>query len=234
MGVNQGHEATRTAQAIINLALMTGNIGRPGTGANSHHRPVQRDGLAAFRQHHEPARRPRFPERGASRRRSRGMLGIPTSSIPAQNSLAYDQIVRRHRRREDQRPVGHRHERLALVDSPGRVQRAAGEARFPRRAGHVSDHRDAQRAHLVLPAAGWGEKEGTFINSERRIGLVKKVARAPGQALARFQHLPAHRAVLGLRRRCSREWTSPEAVFQILKELSRGQPCDITGIETTG
>ena len=33
MGVNQGHEATRTAQAIINLALMTGNIGRPGTGA---------------------------------------------------------------------------------------------------------------------------------------------------------------------------------------------------------
>src|SRR5207248_8786575 len=35
MGVNQSHEGTRTAQAIINLALMTGNIGRPGTGANS-------------------------------------------------------------------------------------------------------------------------------------------------------------------------------------------------------
>ncbi len=35
MGVNQGYEAVRTAQAIINLALMTGNIGRPGTGANS-------------------------------------------------------------------------------------------------------------------------------------------------------------------------------------------------------
>ncbi|TAK95069.1 MAG: nitrate reductase, partial [Verrucomicrobia bacterium] len=35
MGVNQSHESTRTAQAIINLALMTGNIGRPGTGANS-------------------------------------------------------------------------------------------------------------------------------------------------------------------------------------------------------
>ena len=35
MGVNQSHEGVRTAQAIINLALMTGNIGRPGTGANS-------------------------------------------------------------------------------------------------------------------------------------------------------------------------------------------------------
>jgi assimilatory nitrate reductase catalytic subunit len=28
-----------------------------------------------------------------------------------------------------------------------------------------------------------------------------------------------------------REWTSPEAVFQLLKELSRGRPCDITGID---
>ncbi|MEG0301611.1 molybdopterin-dependent oxidoreductase, partial [Cetobacterium sp.] len=35
MGVNQGYQAVRTAQAIINLAIMTGNIGRPGTGPNS-------------------------------------------------------------------------------------------------------------------------------------------------------------------------------------------------------
>ena len=35
MGVNQSHQGTRTAQALIALALMTGNIGRPGTGANS-------------------------------------------------------------------------------------------------------------------------------------------------------------------------------------------------------
>ena len=35
MGVNQGYQAVRTAQAIINIAAMTGNIGKPGTGANS-------------------------------------------------------------------------------------------------------------------------------------------------------------------------------------------------------
>ena len=40
---------------------------------------------------------------------------------------------------------------------------------------------------LLLPAAGWGEKEGTFVNSERRIGLVKQVSRAPGQALSDFR-----------------------------------------------
>src|SRR5262249_26770303 len=35
MGVNQSHEGVRVAQAIIDIALITGNIGRPGTGANS-------------------------------------------------------------------------------------------------------------------------------------------------------------------------------------------------------
>jgi anaerobic selenocysteine-containing dehydrogenase len=87
----------------------------------------------------------------------------------------------------------------------------------------------AQRAHLFLPAAGWGEKEGTLINSERRFGLVKKVSRAPGEALSDFNlfRLVAHYWGCG---EMFREWTSAEAVFQILKRLSAGQPCDITGI----
>jgi len=34
MGVNQSHEGVRLAQAIVAIALLTGNIGRPGTGAN--------------------------------------------------------------------------------------------------------------------------------------------------------------------------------------------------------
>ena len=87
----------------------------------------------------------------------------------------------------------------------------------------------AQQADLVLPAAGWGEKEGTFINSERRFGIAGKVRKAPGLALSDFAifQLVAH--FWG----CAdlfRRWSSPEAVFQILKELSRDQPCDISGI----
>jgi len=88
----------------------------------------------------------------------------------------------------------------------------------------------AERAHLVLPAAGWGEKEGTFINSERRFGLLKRVSRAPGVALADFYIFKAIAEAWG----CAdlfADWSSPEAVFQLIKRLSRGQPCDITGIE---
>jgi assimilatory nitrate reductase catalytic subunit len=86
-----------------------------------------------------------------------------------------------------------------------------------------------QRADLVLPAAGWGEKEGTFINSERRVGHVKKVARSPGEALADFHIFQLVARAWGCDALFYR-WKSPEAVFQLLKELSRGQPCDITGI----
>ena len=87
----------------------------------------------------------------------------------------------------------------------------------------------ARLAHLYLPAAGWGEKEGTFINSERRIGLVKKVRRAPGQALADFHIFQLVARYWGCET-MFRKWRSPEAAFQILKQLSCGQPCDITGI----
>jgi predicted molibdopterin-dependent oxidoreductase YjgC len=87
----------------------------------------------------------------------------------------------------------------------------------------------ARLADLVLPAAAWGEKEGTFINSERRIGLIKKVRRAPGQALADFHifKLVAHYYGCGP---MFARWESPEAVFQILKSLTAGMPCDINGI----
>jgi assimilatory nitrate reductase catalytic subunit len=85
-------------------------------------------------------------------------------------------------------------------------------------------------ADLVLPAAGWGENEGTFINSERRFGLVKKVSRAPGQALADFSIIKLLAEAWGVGS-MFKEWTSPEAAFQILKRCSRGRPCDITGIK---
>src|SRR5258708_33822787 len=87
----------------------------------------------------------------------------------------------------------------------------------------------ARRAHLYLPAAGWGEKEGTLINSERRIGLVKKIRRAPGQALSDFNICKLVAEYWGCGEMFAR-WSSPEAAFQLMKEISRGQPCDITGI----
>jgi hypothetical protein len=88
----------------------------------------------------------------------------------------------------------------------------------------------AQMADLYLPAAGWGEKEGTQINSERRIGLTKRVKRPPGQAMADFEIFRLVGMASGLG-----EWfdrlSSPEAAFGLMKDLSKGRPHDFTGIK---
>jgi predicted molibdopterin-dependent oxidoreductase YjgC len=88
----------------------------------------------------------------------------------------------------------------------------------------------AQRADLVLPAAAWGEKEGTFINSERRYGLLKKVRKAPGEALSDFSIFKALAHYWGVEEMFA-QWKDPESVFRILQGLSRGMPHDITGID---
>src|SRR5207249_11002156 len=92
MGVNQSHQGTRTAQAIINLALMTGNIGRPGTGANSITGQCNAMGSRLFSNTTSLFGGRAFTN-AADRAEVAGLLGIDASRIPDQPSLAYDQII---------------------------------------------------------------------------------------------------------------------------------------------
>ncbi len=228
MGVNQGHESTRTAQAIINLALITGHIGRPGTGANSITGQCNAMGSRLFANitsllgGHDAAN-------PAHRAKIAGILDIAENRIPTQPSLAYDQIVQGI---ADGKIRGlwviATNSSHSWIDQ-GDFNRLLDKLDFLVVQDMYPTTETARRADLYLPAAGWGEKEGTLINSERRIGLIKKVRRAPGQALSDFHicQLIAHSWGCG---ELFAKWASPEAVFEILKAASRGQPCDITGI----
>ena len=228
MGVNQSHEGTRIAQAIINLALMTGNIGRPGTGANSITGQCNAMGSRLFSNTTNLLGGHGFTNPD-DRNKIAGLLNIDADRIPDRDSLAYHQIIE-----------GIASEKIKglWVIATNPAHSWIGQSDFK----DILDKLDflvvqdmyhstetARRADLLLPAAGWGEKDGTFINSERRIGLVKKVALAPGDALTDFAIFKLIAHYWG----CSEmfaDWDSPEAVFQILKKISRGQPCDITGI----
>lgn len=229
MGVNQGHEATRTAQAIINIALMTGNIGRPGTGANSITGQCNAMGSRLFSNTTNLLGGHDFtkPEH---RKKVANALNIPENRIPDRPSLAYDQIIQGI---EEGRIKG-----LWMIATNGAhswinqkaFKRAAEKLDFFVVQDMYANTETAQLAHLILPAGGWGEKEGTFINSERRIGFSRKVSRAPGQALADFHIFRLIAEYWG----CGpmfRAWSTPAAVFELLQEVSKGQPCDITGIE---
>jgi anaerobic selenocysteine-containing dehydrogenase len=234
MGVNQSHESTRTAQAIINLALMTGNIGKPGTGANSITGQCNAMGSRIYANVTSLIGGRDFTK-VEHRAHVASLLNIPAENIPAKLPWAYDQII-------EGIQTG-RIKALWVIATNPKHSWGAKHGEDSAEMGALLDKLEflvvqdmftttdtAQRADLVLPAAGWGEKEGTFINSERRIGLTKKVSRAPGQALSDFNifKLIAHYWGCG---ELFAEWTSPEAAFQILKRLSAGQPCDITGIE---
>ena len=89
----------------------------------------------------------------------------------------------------------------------------------------------AQLADLVLPAAGWGEKEGTFINSERRIGVDQESAHARRAGAAPTSTSSSWSPSTGAAARCSPSWDVARGGVSDPEALSRGQPCDITGID---
>ncbi len=228
MGVNQSHEGVRTAQALINLALMTKNIGRPGTGANSITGQCNAMGSRLFSNTTNLFGGRSF-ESAEDRAEVAQILGIPVDLVPTKPSLAYDQIIDgilAQRIRAlwviGTNPLHSWINQSHLKDVLARLDCLVVQDLY-------HDTETARAADIVFPAAGWGEKEGTFINSERRISVIKRVVKAPGQALADFNIFRLVAEAFSVDQFFS-EWSSPEAVFQILKRLSRGRPCDITGI----
>ena len=89
-------------------------------------------------------------------------------------------------------------------------------------------------ADLLLPAASWGEKEGTVTNSERRISHVRSAVPAPGQARADWA------IVCDFARRLERQlrpglpslfgFSSPAEIFDEYKQLTTGRDLDYSGL----
>ncbi|MEM9158076.1 MAG: nitrate reductase [Verrucomicrobiota bacterium] len=228
MGVNQSHEGVRLAQAIINIALMTGNIGRPGTGANSITGQCNAMGSRLFSNTTGLIGGYDFLN-DAHREHVARELEIDADLIPAENCWAYDQIVQGI---EDGDIKG------LWIIATNSAHSWIGQKRFCEAVKKLDflvvqdmyhSTETALLADLVLPAAGWGEREGTYINSERRIGRTRKVRKAPGQALSDFNIFRILAEYWGCGSMFAK-WDSPESVFKILAQLTKGRPCDVSGI----
>jgi assimilatory nitrate reductase catalytic subunit len=85
-------------------------------------------------------------------------------------------------------------------------------------------------AHLFLPAAIWGEKEGTYTNSERRVCKVNRAVDPPGEAKADFDIFLAIAEKLGCREELFPAWASPRHAFEEWKRVSKGRLCDYSGL----
>lgn len=229
MGVNQSHEGVRTAQAIINLCLMTGNIGKPGTGPNSVTGQCNAMGSRLFSNTTSLVAGHDFAN-AAHRAKVAAGLEIPVESIPAEPSLAYDQILAAAEAGKIKALwIVATNPFHSWIDS-GRLEALRAKLDFLVVQDMYHSTESALAADLVLPAAGWGEKEGCFINSERRIGTIKSVRQAPGQALSDFRIFRLIAEAWGCGEMFAK-WTDPEAAFRILRDLTRDRPCDIGGID---
>jgi assimilatory nitrate reductase catalytic subunit len=85
-------------------------------------------------------------------------------------------------------------------------------------------------AHLVLPAAIWGEKEGTYTNTERRVSKVNKAVEPIGEARSDFNIFLDVAEKLGCKEEIYPGWTTVEDAFNEWRRVSKGRLCDYSGI----
>lgn len=86
-------------------------------------------------------------------------------------------------------------------------------------------------ADLVLPAAIWGEKEGTYTNSERRVSKVNRAVKPPGEACTDFDIFLDLARKIGCYDELFPGWIQPNDAFEEWKRVSAGRLCDYSGLD---
>ena len=207
---------------------MTGNIGRPGTGPNSITGQVNAMGSRLFSNTTSLLSGFDFTSE-QDRRRVADRLGIELSAIPDRNSYPYHEILDGIRKGTIKGLWIIATNPMHSWISSGALGPLLDNLEFLVVQDIYHSTETARVADLLLPAAGWGEKNGTFINSERRLGRVHRVVDPQGEAVPDFEIFKRIAETWG----CGemfKEWTTPEAVFRILQRVSKGTPCDISGV----
>jgi len=91
----------------------------------------------------------------------------------------------------------------------------------------------AELADVVLPAAGWGEKTGTFTNADRTVHLSEQAVDPPGEARSDLDIWLAYADAMGFEDRDGRplvRWRTPEEWFEAWCTASAGRPCDYSAL----
>lgn len=91
----------------------------------------------------------------------------------------------------------------------------------------------AQLADVVLPAAIWGEKTGCFTNADRTVHISHKAVEPPGEARPDFDIFVDYARRMDFRDQDGApliKWREPEEAFDAFKAVTRGRPCDYTGL----
>ncbi len=228
MGVNQGYEAVRTAQAIINLALMTGNIGKPGTGANSITGQCNAMGSRAYSNTTMLYAGGDF-DNMFRRKQVAEALGVNEDLLADKPTLTYNVII--------EKIISGEIKALWIVCTNPRHSWTNNstfkEAMKKLELFVVQDiygnTDSSQDCNVYLPAVPGIKKEGTLINTERRISAMRPVLNKSEDERSDYEIIYGIGKALGMGSLLDK-WKTPKDAFNLMKECSRNMPCDMTGV----
>lgn len=225
MGLNQSAIGVNKNMSLISLNLITGHIGKPGSGPFSltgqpnamGGREV--GGLATMLAAHRSLDNPEHRKEVAD------FWQVP--SVPEKPGLTATQMIEALERGDLKavwivctNPI------VSLPDAR-RAEDALKKARFVV-VQDISRKSDTiPFADLVLPAAGHFEKEGTMTNSERRISHLSKVMDPPGEALPDAEILCRFAGEMGFH---GFNFRSPAEIFSEYTRLTKNTNIDISGL----
>ena len=228
MGVNQSSEGTAKVRTIINLHLMTGNIGKPGSGPFSlTGQPNAMGGreagglshiLPGYRSVTNPNHRAEVEQ---------AWQLAPGSINPLPGRDAWSMITGLETGDVELLWIAATNPAVSMPDLV-RTKKALLKSPFTIVQDAYYPMETASFAHVVLPAAPWGEKTGTMTNSERVVTLCSQFRSASGEAKSDWEIF----AEVGRRLGFTREFNFANAaeVYQEFVSLTQDRPCDVTGL----
>ena len=229
MGVNHSTKGTETVNAINNLALITGNIGRPGAA------PFSITGQCNAMGTREAGFASSLPgyrkfENADDRAELASLWSVPVERIPSARGLAYPDIIEAALEKRIRALWIIATNPIVSFPNLGALRQALGDLEFLVVQDGFHPTPTSENADLVLPAAIWGEKEGTYTNSERRVSKANRAVDPPGEAKSDFDIFLGLAEVLGVREELFPDWKTPGDAFEEWTRVSAGRLCDYSGM----
>lgn len=228
MGVNQSSEGTAKVRGIINLHLMTGQIGKPGSGPFSlTGQPNAMGGREAGGLCHllPGYRLVKNPQHRAEVEQS---WGLPAGQIsPYPGRTAWEMITGLETGEVEFLWIAATNPAVSMPDLE-RTKAALRRSPLTVYQDAYYPTETAAYAHIVLPAAQWGEKTGVMTNSERRVTLCSAFRSPVGQARPDWEIFAEVGRRLGFADKFA--FTNSAEVYAEFVQLTCDRPCDVGGL----
>ncbi|MFF1556419.1 molybdopterin oxidoreductase family protein [Streptomyces sp. NPDC058279] len=232
-GVYQSHQATAAAVQVNNLHLVRGMLGRPGAGV------LQMNGQPTAENTRECGADGDLPGfRNWQNDRHVADLArvwnVEPSTIPHYAPPTHAMQIFRYAEQGSIRMLWISGTNPAVsLPELARIRSVLGQDRLFTVVQDLYLTETAQLADVVLPAATWGEKTGTFTNADRTVHLSEKAVEPPGEARPDLAIFLDYARRMDFRDKDGGPlvtWDGPEEAFEAWKRCSAGRPCDYTGI----